>query len=160
MPAPFLWHHKYKLRPLLWVSKNRKSPALAGHSFFFLGVMCVTCNRPISVNLPECDTDAPELFRQWLRPSGCQYWPVASVEAQGQIPSAVIAGTVSVNAHLASPDGGCQCRQTDGNSNSIAIYFFVARPFDDTFAGAGSERLTATGNDGAVMAGGSRTADT
>ena len=118
--------------------------------------MCVTCNRPISVNLPECDTDAPELFRQWLRPSGCEYWPVASVEAQCQIPSSVMAGTVLVNAHLASPDGGCQCRQTDGNLN--AIYFFVARPF--TFAGAGSERLTATGNDAASMATASRTADT
>ena len=126
--------------------------------------MCVTCNRPISVNLPECDTDAPELFRQWLRPSGCEYWPVASVEAQCQIPSSVMAGTVLVNAHLASPDGGCQCRQTDGNLNAVASYFFVPRPFDD-FAGAGielatSERLTATGNDGAVMAVASRTADT
>jgi hypothetical protein len=72
------------------VVKIGKSPALAGHSFFFLGVMCVTCNRPISVNLPECDTDAPELCREWFRPSGCQYWPVASVEAQCQIPSSVM----------------------------------------------------------------------
>ena len=118
--------------------------------------MCVTCNRPISVNLPECDTDAPEIFRQWLRPSGCEYWPVASVEAQCQIPPPVMAGTVPVNAHLASPDGRCQSSDTDGNSNSVAIYFFVARPFD-AFAGAGSERLTATGNDAASMAVASRT---
>lgn len=114
--------------------------------------------RPISVNLPERDTDGRQLFRQWLRPSGCQYWPVASVEAQGQIPSPVISRAVTMHPHLASPDGGCQCRQTDGNLNSIAIYFFAARPF--TFAGAGSERLTATGNDAASMAVASRTADT
>lgn len=114
--------------------------------------------RPISVNLPECDTDGCQLCRERFRPSGCEYWPVASVEAQCQIPPPVMSRAVTMHPHLASPDGGCQCRQTDGNLNPVANYFFVARPF--TFAGAGNERLTGTGNDAASMAVASRTADT